>query len=168
MDFGFPPIESPRARVLILGSLPGQLSLQQRQYYAQPRNAFWRIMGTLFGAGPELNYAERIEQLTRSNVAVWDVCACAQRPGSLDSAIVSATAQPNEFAEFFREHGALQLVAFNGAKAAQLYARKVSPSLTAELRGIRTITLPSTSPAHAALSYERKLAEWSNALAGPD
>jgi len=168
VDFGFPPIESPRARVLILGSLPGQLSLQQRQYYAQPRNAFWRIMGTLFGAGPELNYAERIEQLTRSNVAVWDVCACAQRPGSLDSAIVSATAQPNEFAEFFREHGALQLVAFNGAKAAQLYARKVSPSLTAELRGIRTITLPSTSPAHAALSYERKLAEWSNALAGPD
>ncbi|OZA12577.1 MAG: DNA-deoxyinosine glycosylase, partial [Hydrogenophilales bacterium 17-62-8] len=85
-DTGFPPIADAHARILILGSLPGQVSLQRQQYYAQPQNAFWKIMGRLFDAGPELAYAERTQRLVENGIALWDVCASAQRPGSLDAA----------------------------------------------------------------------------------
>ena len=70
---GFPPIAAADAGVLILGSLPSQLSLQKQEYYGNPQNAFWRVMGELFDAGPELPYAERADRLVRSGIAVWDV-----------------------------------------------------------------------------------------------
>jgi len=163
-DQGFPPIADTHARILILGSLPGQVSLQRQQYYAQPQNAFWTIMGRLFDAGPGLSYAERAQRLVRSGIALWDVCAAAQRPGSLDAAIVHSSVVPNDFAAFIETHPHVDLICFNGGKAAELYRRLVLPGLPATFRAIRTETLPSTSPAHAAMPFEEKLTRWAAVL----
>lgn len=157
---GFPPIADAHARVLILGSLPGQVSLRQQQYYAQPHNAFWKIMGRLFDAGPERPYAERAQRLVRNGIALWDVCAAAQRPGSLDAAIVHSSVVPNELAAFIESHPDVELICFNGGKAADLYRRLVLPGMPPARRAIRCETLPSTSPAHASMSFEDKLARW--------
>lgn len=158
---GFPPIADTHARVLILGSLPGQVSLRQQQYYAQPRNAFWAIMGRLFGAGPDVPYDERTRRLVKNGVALWDVCAAAHRPGSLDASIRAASVVPNDFAPFIVAHPQIRLIAFNGSKAAELYRRIVLPGLPGALQGLRYETLPSTSPAHASMTLEDKLARWS-------
>jgi hypoxanthine-DNA glycosylase len=158
---GFPPVSDERATVLVLGSLPGQRSLQLRQYYAQPRNAFWGIMGRLFNAGPDLPYAERTRRLIASRVALWDVCAAAHRPGSLDSSISRTSVVTNAFAEFLLEHRRIRLICFNGSTAAALYSRIVLPDLPEALRGIAVAALPSTSPAHASMSFDEKLSRWS-------
>lgn len=163
-DKGFPPIADTHARILILGSLPGQVSLQRQQYYAHPHNVFWKIMGHLFGAGPKLPYAERAQRLLANGISLWDVCAAAQRPGSLDTAIVHASVVQNDFAAFIESHPNIFLIGFNGGKAADLYRRLVLPGLPAALRAIHTVTLPSTSPAHAAMTFEDKLARWSAVL----
>jgi hypoxanthine-DNA glycosylase len=161
----FAPITAPSSAILILGSLPGQRSLAEQQYYAQPRNAFWKIMGALFDAGPELPYAERTAQLTQNAIALWDVVASAERPGSLDSAIVPSSVVVNNFRGLFETHAGIELVCFNGAKAAELYDRQVLPTLDGDFDHIRYERLPSTSPAHAAMRYEEKLERWSVALA---
>ncbi|MDP1928992.1 MAG: DNA-deoxyinosine glycosylase [Thiobacillus sp.] len=163
-DKCFPPIADAHARVLILGSLPGQVSLQRQQYYAQSHNAFWKIMGRLFGAGPELPYAERMQRLVQSGIALWDVCAAAQRPGSLDASIVHSSVVPNDLAAFIDSHPDIGLICFNGGKAADIYRRFVLPGLPASVRAIRYEILPSTSPAHAAMPFEVKLTRWAAAL----
>lgn len=157
---GFPPVVGARPRVLILGSMPGKASLEQQQYYAHPRNAYWRIMGDLLGAGAELPYAERLERLTDSGVALWDVLESCFRHGSLDSNISDATARPNDFAGLFARHGSIRCVFFNGRKAADVYRRKVLGEIEPAYPGLVYQTLPSTSPAHAARTYEQKLREW--------
>ena len=118
LSVGFPPIADARARVLVLGSLPGVKSLEMREYYAQPYNAFWRIMGELFGAGPELAYAARLARLRAHGIAVWDVLAAGEREGSLDSAIVPASIVVNDFNAFFERHRRIGLICFNGNTAA--------------------------------------------------
>jgi len=163
-DKCFPPIADAHARVLILGSLPGQVSLQRQQYYALPQNAFWKIMERLFGAGPALPYEERVQRLVRNGIALWDVCAAAQRPGSLDASIVHSSVVPNDLAAFIETHPGIGLVCFNGGKAAELYRRLVLPGLPAAVRAIRYETLPSTSPAHAAMPFEEKLTRWAVVL----
>jgi TDG/mug DNA glycosylase family protein len=157
---GFPPIAAPSARVLILGSLPGQVSLQRQQYYAQPQNVFWRIMGALFGAGPDVRYEERTRRLIEQRVAVWDVCRAAVRPGSLDTAIDLATVIPNDFGKFFAAHVDIRCIFLNGATAARLYGKLVVPQLRDPARALPTERLPSTSPAHASLRFEQKLERW--------
>ena len=157
----FAPIAAADAAVLILGSLPGKRSLAEQQYYAQPRNAFWRIMGELFDAGPELSYTERTARLSQNAIALWDVVASAERPGSLDSAIVRSSVVVNDFRSLFETHGGIELVCFNGAKAAELYERQVLPILNGEFAHLRYERLPSTSPAHAAMRFEEKLERWS-------
>ena len=156
---GFPPIEPEQARVLILGSLPGDASIRVQQYYAHPRNAFWPIMQVLAGATG--TYEERCRQLVAKRIAVWDVLQQSVRPGSLDSAIRTDTARPNDFAGFLSRHPRLGLIAFNGRKAEELFLRLVDVDLaeSLELAG-----LPSTSPAHAAMSFETKLDRWRGIL----
>lgn len=161
---GFPPVARADARVLILGSLPGQVSLARVQYYAQPRNAFWSIMGRLFDAAPEFAYEERLARLVSRGVALWDVCAEGRRPGSLDQKIDRSSVAPNDFSAFLAEHESVRLICFNGATAAALFRRKVAPTLAATAPP--TIQLPSTSPAHAAMPFERKLEIWREALHG--
>jgi hypoxanthine-DNA glycosylase len=162
---GFPPVARRDARVLILGSLPGVRSIQAQQYYAQPQNAFWRIMGELVGAGPELAYAARLRALTSQRIALWDVAAAAVRPGSLDSAIVQGSVEANDFGAFLAAHRRIGLICFNGAKAAELYRRLVLPGLDEPYATLPTERLPSTSPAHAGMPYARKLEAWSSAIA---
>lgn len=163
----FPPIEDARARVLVLGSMPGAASLAAGQYYAHPRNLFWPIMGELFGAGPDLPYARRVRRLKERRIAVWDVLATCVRAGSLDSAIEETTIAVNDFASFFRAHPRIGRVFFNGAKAEAAYRRYVLASLDTVSRSLECVRLPSTSPAHAAMSYEQKRDAWERAIMAP-
>lgn len=157
---GFPPIIGDDARVLVLGSLPSVRSLQKMQYYGHPRNAFWKIMGELFGADPDLPYEERTGRLVDNRVAIWDVLAASVRPGSMDSNIDESTARPNDFNSLFRGQPAIRLVCFNGGAAARLYRRLVAPRLEKGSNTWQFETLPSTSPAHASKTFEEKLARW--------
>ena len=155
----FAPAVRADARVLVLGSMPGQASLDAAQYYAHPRNAFWPIMGALFGAGPELPYAERLATLNAAGVALWDVIAACARSGSLDSAIEPASIEPNDFAGLFRACPRIGHVFFNGATAETAFRRHVR-SRIALPPGLAFSRLPSTSPAHAARGFDAKLATW--------
>jgi len=157
---GFKPVARPDARVLVLGTLPGPMSLAMSQYYAQPRNAFWPIMGALFGAFPALAYRERLQLLTRNRVALWDVCRSAYRQGALDASIDSRSIVPNDFAAFFGRHRQVRLICFNGQTAGKLFQRLVLPGLPALMQQVPRLTLPSTSPAHAAMRFEQKLEQW--------
>ena len=103
----FPPIADDSAHTLVLGSMPGVVSLQADEYYAHPRNAFWPIMGALFGAGLSVPYAKRTETLLHHGIAVWDVLKLCTRDGSLDSAIVESSIEPNDFPEFLDAHPAI-------------------------------------------------------------
>jgi len=156
----FPPIASADARVLVLGSMPSVASLAKHQYYGHPRNAFWAIMGRLFGAAPELPYRERQQILRTHRVAVWDVLRECYREGSLDTSIDVATEVPNDFAAFFREHQRIDAVFFNGRKAEAAYRRHVLPLLDEGENRFHGVRLPSTSPAHAGRTFEQKLAAW--------
>ena len=157
---GFPPVERADARILILGSLPGQRSIAEQQYYAHPQNAFWPIMRELFGI--DGNYAARCSLLRTNGIALWDVLQSSVRPGSLDARIRLDKAVANDFAGFFATHASLRLVAFNGRKAQQLFARFVTS--TGVAADLRQVLLPSTSPAYAAMSFPGKLAAWRRAL----
>jgi TDG/mug DNA glycosylase family protein len=155
----FPPIAAPGARLLILGSMPGIASLEAGQYYAHPRNAFWPIMGHLFGATPDLPYAERVARLQALGVAVWDVLQLCVREGSLDSNIRDEV--PNDFAAFFAAHPGIVRILLNGGKASASF-RKHAAHLVPP--GVMAVTVPSTSPAHAARSLEQKFVLWRAAL----
>ncbi len=157
---GFEALAAPNARVLILGTLPGAVSLACGQYYAKPRNVFWRIIGELDGASLELPYAERVERLVARRIAVWDVCAIAARHGSADAAIQSKTIQPNDFATFFRMHPAIELICFNGAKASALFRRHALPTLDLLLASFARWFSPRRAQRNAAMSFESKLAAW--------
>jgi len=156
---GFDCVARADARILILGSMPGQASLQQSQYYAHPRNSFWYIMGELFAAGPELEYAQRLRVLMEQRIALWDVVHRCQRKGSLDADIEQQSVEANDFLTLFSRCPDIQQVFFNGQTAATLFRRKVLAGLPPTL-SLHYHTLPSTSPAHAGLSREQKLQQW--------
>jgi TDG/mug DNA glycosylase family protein len=156
---GFPPIARRDARVLILGSLPGQKSIEEQQYYAHPRNAFWPIMHAIFGISG--SYATRSAQLAENSIALWDVLSASVRPGSLDADIQSDTAQSNDFESFLNHHDQVELIVFNGKKSEQLFAQLVSTEVSARQC---LLGLPSTSPAYAAMPYAKKLQKWQAAL----
>jgi hypoxanthine-DNA glycosylase len=168
---GFPPILGDRPRVLILGSMPSVASLEKYQYYAKTQNAFWRIMGELFGAGPDLPYEQRMELLKKQGIAVWDVLASCERPGSLDSAIKMQTATANDFAALLLEQPGIAHVFFNGKKAEEVF-RKRSLAAAEQVRpDLKFTSLPSTSPAMASLRFEDKLQQWQSVcrvLSGSD
>ena len=155
---GFAPIADAGARVLILGSLPGQRSIDAGEYYAHPRNAFGPVIEQLFGIPAAAPYAERVSGLKQRGVALWDVLHESQRRGSLDSAIEITAAEANGIAAFLDAHQQVCLVCFNGQKAAQLYRRFIVPDLSEPHPD--TVILPSTSPAHAAMPFAKKLDHW--------
>ena len=156
----FAPVASADARVLILGSMPGVASLKAAQYYAHPQNRFWSIMGQLLGFDPVTTpYAQRTRMLTEAGIALWDVLQSCERSGSLDSAIRRETQVVNDFPGFFAAHPCIRTVCFNGAHAEQTFRRLVRP-LLADTAPLAFIRLPSTSPAHASLSFNDKLALW--------
>ncbi len=156
---GFPAVSHASATVLVLGSMPGKASLSAQQYYAHPRNAFWKIAEALFGIASSDPYPERLRQLTAKRVALWDVMRACHRQSSLDSDIVEDSIVPNDFVAFFDSHPNIERVYFNGAKAESAYRKHVAPGL-AKGDSITYCRLPSTSPAHASLSLEQKVAAW--------
>ena len=154
------PIASAGAHTLVLGSLPGRRSLQMQQYYAHPQNAFWKLLARIYGGESSLPYTQRVEILTANHVALWDVLAAAERPGSLDSSIVHASARVNDFTTFYRAHPQVRRVCFNGRKAEELYRRFVLSGLPVEFAALRYVPMPSTSPAHAGMPFAEKLVRW--------
>lgn len=149
---GLAPVIAANTRILILGSFPGAASLAAQQYYAHPRNQLWPILSALTGedlAG--LAYAERLPRLLAHGFGLWDVLGACEREGSLDASIRNAAA--NDFARLRQLCPCLEVVGFNGQTSG-----KFAPQFAAA--GYRTVVLPSTSPAHAALSFDQKLAEW--------
>jgi double-stranded uracil-DNA glycosylase len=160
----FPPIENARARILILGSMPGKASLAAAQYYAHAQNLFWRILGEITGTDPSLSYAARTRALKSQGIALWDVLASCTRDGSLDSAIDDATISVNDFAGFYRAHRGIAQVFFNGAKAEACYRKYVLPALAPGLGPQSFHRLPSTSPANASMARDYKKQVWKKAL----
>jgi TDG/mug DNA glycosylase family protein len=160
--FCFEPIADFNAEILILGSMPGKESLAAGQYYANRRNAFWKIMSDLFEFDPNASYEARLQALKTARIALWDVLQSCTRVGSLDSNIDTGSITVNDFRSFFRTHDKIQAVFFNGAMAESAYRRYVSPIVGS--LSVSYMRLPSTSPAHASLSYEQKLHAWRVAL----
>jgi hypoxanthine-DNA glycosylase len=148
---GLPPVLGRDARVLILGSFPGEASLSARAYYAHPRNHFWPILGALVGAPlAELPYAERLARLRAHRIGLWDTIVACERRGSLDGAIRNA--ERAEVARVQRAAPALVVVAFNGKTAARAAPRWRDA-------GYATLALPSTSPAYTR-PFAEKLEAW--------
>jgi hypoxanthine-DNA glycosylase len=149
---GLRPVIARHTRLVVLGSFPGAASLAAGQYYAHPRNHFWPILGAIWGIDLRaLPYRERLAEMRARGLGVWDVYACCRREGSLDSAIEDAV--PNDLASLRRRAPQLQAVAHNGGESAR------SMAVTRAL-GLAVLRLPSTSPANASWSFERKLAAW--------
>jgi hypoxanthine-DNA glycosylase len=142
--------------VLILGSFPSTASLAAQQYYAHPQNQFWRILGALLDQPlQDMDYAARVSAVQNAGIAIWDVFASCERAGSLDSAIQNAV--PNPLAKLQESAPALRRICFNGRTA----ARRIREL---EALGFEAVTLPSTSPAHAGMTFEEKLTRWRAAL----
>ena len=154
----FPPIADNTARVLILGSMPGAASLAAQRYYAHPHNAFWPIVCTLLKVAPADRYETHIAALRATHIALWDVLQSCTRQGSLDAGIARESEVANDFAGFFEAHPAIDRIFFNGAKAEASFRRLVLPTLASG--PLKLIRLPSTSPAHAAMSFADKLSAW--------
>ncbi len=149
---GLPPEIGRASRLVVLGSFPGAASLAAGRYYAHPRNQFWPLLGAIWGLDlVALLYPARLSALRARCVGLWDVHASCRRAGSLDSAIEDAA--PNDLASLRRRAPGLVLVAHNGGESA-----RAAPRL--EALGIATVRLPSSSPAHASWSFERKLDAW--------
>jgi hypoxanthine-DNA glycosylase len=149
---GLAPVIAPDARLVVLGSFPGAASLAAQQYYGHPRNNLWRLLSALWGEDlVALAYPDRLAALRRHRLGLWDVYRGCEREGSLDSAIRSPV--PNDLALLTRLAPGLQAVAHNGAESAR--SRRLTEAL-----GVDVHALPSTSPANAAWSFERKLAAW--------
>ena len=149
----FPPIADERARVLVLGTLPGEESLRRGEYYAHPRNLFWPIVFALFDSTPATDYAERLAFVMARRIALWDVCELGEREASADSTI--RREQPNAIDRLLDAHPLIRAVAFNGSGARRLYDRHF-----ARRSDLAYLALPSTSPAHARLDFAAKLARW--------
>ncbi|WP_413460370.1 DNA-deoxyinosine glycosylase [Herbaspirillum huttiense] len=151
----FAPVVAPDTRILILGSLPGTASLAIRQYYGHPRNAFWRLVGEVIGVDLyAMDYAARLATLLQHRIGLWDVIAHARRIGSLDSEIRDHSG--NDLLTLIARLPALETIAFNGGTAGKIGIK----ALGAKAENYRVVVLPSSSPAHAALAYEDKLARW--------
>lgn len=155
---GLPPIIDDNAETLILGNMPSVMSLGAQEYYANPRNAFWRITGEIFGFDATAPYDVRTAALTGHGIAVWDVLRSCRRVGSLDSAVEPDSMVANDFRQLFDGHPSIRLVFFNGAAAEKNFNRLVRIAPDLQYR-----RLPSTSPAQT-MRFADKLAAWREAI----
>ncbi len=149
---GFPPAMQPDARLLILGSFPGEASLAAQQYYAHPRNQFWRLLSAVLADDlASLDYPGRLARLAAHRIGLWDVIIACEREGSLDASI--RRAQVADFSLLHAGFPELETIAFNGK-----ISGRFAPQFAAA--GFRTLVLPSSSPANAQLSFDEKLVKW--------
>lgn len=154
-----PPLIDDNAQILIIGTMPGDFSLQAQKYYAHPRNNFWKIISILFNDGIDLlNFDERENCIISHNLALWDNLHFCERDGSLDSNIKNMI--PNDFESLLKNHPHICRLIFNGQKSYQIF-KKFHPEL---LEKYQYFVLPSTSPANASISFDKKLEFWKDAL----
>lgn len=159
----FPPIIGDNAKVLILGSLPGDVSLGAQEYYANKNNAFWGIMEQLFNIDRQWSYSRRLQSLQLKGIALWDVIESGEREGSLDSAIKHDSLSANRFDNLFQQYPALNTICLNGGTVNTLFKRHVLRKQTLP-ESIHICVLPSTSPANARLNFQQKLEKWQEVL----
>lgn len=162
---GFPPMAGPVVHVLVLGSFPGVRSLEEARYYANPNNRFWRAMGPTCGIEPGDDYSTRLASLQAGGIALWDVLAACRRAGSLDQRIVRGSEEPNDLGALVAAHPELRAILLNGRSVAGLFHRHQIPQAFWSGLDIEILTLPSTSPAHAAMRSSDVIRAWEAALA---
>lgn len=147
--------------------MPGIASLDAEQYYAHPRNGFWKILQAIFGGEIE-TYPQRLQILEQNKIALWDSLKYCNRSGSLDSNIDKNSVECNDFNRLLQQHSAIELIAFNGKAAEQWFRKLALPTLPhsgSTSANYNFVTLPSSSPAMAMLSLEEKTGKWREALA---
>jgi hypoxanthine-DNA glycosylase len=148
--YSFPPISNTDSKILILGTMPGNDSLKMNQYYAHPRNAFWKIMFAIFDQPFSNDYGVKKELLLKNQIALWDVLKACKRRGSLDVNIIEEEA--NNFKDFFKKHAHIHHIFFNGQQSSNYFLKN-------QKSAIPFTKLPSTSPAHT-MSFNEKLTAW--------
>lgn len=159
----FEPIIGRDPRILILGSMPGVISLQAAEYYANPRNAFWKIIAELFELDIDCSYELRIQRLSGLPLVLWDTLRACYRQGSLDSRILKQQIEANDIGGLLEQYSGLQAIAFNGAASEKYFNQLVKPRLPAS-RELTFLKMPSTSPANAGMKFEQKLEAWNRLL----
>jgi len=158
----FAPIEGQSSRILILGSMPGVASLTAGQYYAHPRNAFWKIIEALFNVSTAASYETRVAALQHAGIAVWDVLETCTRTGSLDAKIDMRSASINNISALLKRQPLIETICFNGSTAERIFKSRVLPTLGNV--NVKYIRLPSTSPAHASAPLTEKVLAWQSAI----
>lgn len=159
---GLSPVVGDLPQTLILGSFPGEESLRRREYYANPRNQFWKIVISILGTADPHHYERRKELLKAHRIALWDVVSSCERRGSADASIRNA--QPNDLCRFLRDNPSVRVVCLNGGKAAEAFQRLIAPRCRRVLDRILVSPLPSTSPANARQGLDEKVTRWRSAL----
>ena len=149
----FPSISDSNAKILILGTIPGAQSLALSEYYGNRRNHFWQLLFTIFNEPYCTDYQAKKNVILKNHIALWDVLQACEREGSLDSAILKEI--PNDFKDFLKAHPHITHIFFNGQQAAKFFKKYATIENHYTL-----VTLPSTSPANAGFSFERKLVAW--------
>jgi len=157
MIASFPPFVNDQTEILILGTMPGAMSLEKQEYYAYPQNQFWKIMYTLFSELPvSTNFSEKVKLLQDNNIGIWDVLANCERKGSLDIHIKNQV--ENDIEGLLQKHPKIKTILFNGKESYKYFDRKFK-----HLEGITYHVLPSTSPANT-IGFDKKLEAWRKAL----
>ena len=149
----FDPISNSETTVLILGTMPGDKSLELGEYYGHSRNRFWKIVSAITYNELPHTYPDKISLILRSKIGIWDVAHIANRKGSLDSAISGE--EPNDLDNFLSKHYKIKVIGFNGTKSETLYDKYFDRK-----KGIRYISLPSTSPANTSIDFDRICKLW--------
>jgi hypoxanthine-DNA glycosylase len=149
----FAPLADDRSSVLILGTMPGPMALEKKEYYGYTHNQFWRVLPDILGERPPVDYVAKLELLKRNRVALWDVIRSCRREGALDAAIECVT--PNALPALLKKFPGIHTVFLNGKTSEALYRRHFGKKIL-----LPAYCLPSTSPAHASMSYEQKREKW--------
>ena len=160
---GFPPIVGDSPKILILGTMPSVASLTHQEYYANPQNLFWRIIGGYVDCLHDSSYETRKQALKKAGVAVWDVLKRCKREGSLDSRIEKEV--PNDVVAFLEEYPTIVRIGLNGRKAEKLFMQYIAPNVK-NMECLQYFDLPSTSPANASISMEVKRERWAKLFEG--
>jgi len=153
------PIIGRNPRIIILGSMPGIISINAIQYYANPRNLFWMVLEDLFGIDINASYEFKVQQVQQLPLIIWDTLKSCHREGSLDSKILSTDLEANDIGALLKRFPTVQAIAFNGGASAKYFDRLVRPQLSKDLN-VELFKMPSTSPANAGMKQQQKLEIW--------
>ena len=153
------PIIGRHPRIIILGSMPGIISINAAQYYANPRNMFWAVLAELFDIDIDCDYETKVQQVRELPVILWDTLKTCHREGSLDSKILNTDIEANDIVALLGQYPAVRAIAFNGGASSKYFDRLIKPQLPNDL-SVELFKMPSTSPAYAGMKFEQKLELW--------